>query len=83
MLVLPAAALGDAPAQGQYTPPSVTASGSGHDRGNADGAVPAASSSGGSGTAALPVLLGGIVVIGGAGALILHRRRRSGPSPPE
>ena len=83
VLALPAAALANDPAQRQYVTPNVTASGSGHDRGNADSAVPAASSSGGSGNAALQILLGGIVVIGGAGALILYRRRPSNPSSPE
>jgi hypothetical protein len=76
-LALPTSALADAPAQGQYTPPDVSASGgAGHPRSGTGPAVPAASSSGG-GNAALPILLGGVVVIGGAGALILYRRQRS------
>jgi hypothetical protein len=73
---LPTSALAHDPAQGQYTPPDVSASGgAGHPRSTGP-AVPAASSSGG-GNAALPILLGGVVVIGGAGALILYRRQRS------
>jgi hypothetical protein len=75
-LALPTSALADAPAQGQYTPPDVSASGgAGHPRSTGP-AVPAASTSGG-GNAVLPILLGGVVVIGGAGALILYRRQRS------
>jgi len=81
-LALPAAASADPSAQNQYTPPNVSATGSGHDRGNASGTVSPAAS-GGSGSAALPILLGGVVVVGGAGALILYRRRRSDPSSPE
>src|SRR5262245_36685687 len=74
---LPTSALADAPAQGQYTPPDVSASGgSGHPRNSTGPAVPTASSSGG-GNAALPILLGGVMVIGGAGAVILYRRQRS------
>ena len=72
----------DPSAQNQYTPPNVSATGSGHDRGDATGPV-APAGSGGSGSAALPILLGGVVVIGGAGAVILYRRSRGGPTPPE
>jgi hypothetical protein len=75
-LALPTSAPAHDPAQGQYTPPDVSASGgAGHPRSTGP-AVPAASSSGG-GNAVLPILLGGVVVIGGAGALILYRRQRS------
>ena len=75
-LALPTSALADAPAQGQYTPPDVSASGGAVHPRSTGPAVPAASTSGG-GNAVLPILLGGVVVIGGAGALILYRRQRS------
>ncbi|MGH2964530.1 MAG: hypothetical protein ACRDMH_03985 [Solirubrobacterales bacterium] len=81
-LALPAAASADPSAQNQYTPPNVSATGSGHDRGNPSGAVSPAGS-GGSGSAVLPILLSAVVVIGGAGAVILYRRRRSDPTSPE
>jgi LPXTG-motif cell wall-anchored protein len=81
-LALPASALADSSAQGQYKIPDVSASG-GQKGGPSTPAVPAASSSGGSGNAAVPILIGGAVVIGGAGAFILYRRRRSHPSSPE
>jgi hypothetical protein len=81
-LALPAAALANPSAQNQYTPPNVSATGAGHDRGNATGTVSPAGS-GGSGSAAVPILIGGVAVIGGAAAVILYRRSRSGPNPPE
>jgi hypothetical protein len=81
-LVLPTAALANPSAQNQYTPPTLSATNSGHDRGNATGTLSPAGS-GGSSSAAVPILIGGVAVIGGAGAVILYRRRRGDPSSPE
>jgi hypothetical protein len=80
-LALPAAAVAQPSAQNQYTPPNVSAGGSGHGRGNPSGTV--SPGGGGSGSAVLPIVLGGVVVIGGAGAIILYRRRQSDPTSPE
>jgi hypothetical protein len=83
LLALPLPALADAPANDQYTPPPVSATGQGpnHDHRASDGRTPDAKAVGAartsSSSSAVPIFLGGLGAAAAAAGVIYVRRRNA------